>query len=85
MNTHRRTYAVVAGRRVRLWIVVFLVSEWGKPESPRLFSWGFLRSVWSLLSRVAWRRSSIAMGRDPIGDTNRSDVLLLVHRPSMAE
>ena len=56
MKTQRRIYGVVAARKVRsgLWCSWCGVNE--KPEAPRLLSWSFLRSVWSLFCLATGRR-----------------------------
>ena len=63
MKTQRRTYDIVAGRRIRagLWNSWCRIER--QTEAPSLFSWGFLRSIWSLLWQVAWRRT----GRNSAG------------------
>jgi len=56
VKSQRRTYDVATGQRIRsgLW------NSWcqlgGRSETPRMFGWSFLRSVWSLLCKVTGGR-----------------------------
>ena len=56
MKTQRRTYDVVAGRRIRSGLWHSWCQAGGRSEATRVFGWSFLRSVWSLLRKVTWGR-----------------------------
>ena len=57
MKTQHRIYGVVASRKVRSGVWSSWCRVGGNSERLRLFSWDFLRSVWSLLCNVTWRRA----------------------------
>jgi len=75
VKTQRRVRSVVASRRVRSGVWSSWCHAGGKSETPRLFSWDFLRSVWSLLCNVTWRKAGrggerrFAWGHEAIGCT----------------
>lgn len=75
MKTQRRMYGAVASRKVRSGVWSSWCHAGVKSGNPRLFSWDFLRSVWSLLCHVTWRRAGrgaekrFAWGHEAIGCT----------------